>query len=107
MLLVLSSLIITLLISLILLALASSISARTNTAREKLSPYECGFDPKNSARLPFSTRFFLLTVIFLVFDIEVALLLPMPLLNLTPTLLPSFIAILYFLTILLIGLVHE
>nr|YP_009019751.1 NADH dehydrogenase subunit 3 [Sagittarius serpentarius]AHJ91132.1 NADH dehydrogenase subunit 3 [Sagittarius serpentarius]QOD97886.1 NADH dehydrogenase subunit 3 [Sagittarius serpentarius] len=64
-------------LSIILIALNFWLT-QTNPDPEKLSPYECGFDPLGSARLPFSIRFFLVAILFLLFDLEIALLLPLP-----------------------------
>nr|ABX79806.1 NADH dehydrogenase subunit 3 [Mantidactylus femoralis]ABX79807.1 NADH dehydrogenase subunit 3 [Mantidactylus femoralis]ABX79808.1 NADH dehydrogenase subunit 3 [Mantidactylus femoralis]ABX79809.1 NADH dehydrogenase subunit 3 [Mantidactylus femoralis]ABX79810.1 NADH dehydrogenase subunit 3 [Mantidactylus femoralis] len=60
------------------LALISFWLPLMNPDAEKLSPYECGFDPLGSARLPYSMRFFLVAILFLLFDLEIALLLPTP-----------------------------
>merc|ERR1712189_8295 len=72
--------------------------------REKRSPFECGFDPKNSSRIPFSTRFFLLAVIFLVFDIEIALIMPIPIIVVNNILYEVMLGALVFLLILVGGL---
>lgn len=65
-----------LLISFIVIILSTLLSKKKKIDREKFSPFECGFNPINSSRLPFSIRFFLIAIIFLIFDVEIALILP-------------------------------
>nr|YP_001218737.1 NADH dehydrogenase subunit 3 [Parajulis poecilepterus]ABP03889.1 NADH dehydrogenase subunit 3 [Parajulis poecilepterus] len=74
---------------------------------EKLSPYECGFDPLGSARLPFSLRFFLVAILFLLFDLEIALLLPLPWGDQLASPLTTFFWAAMVLVLLTIGLIYE
>nr|APX40778.1 NADH dehydrogenase subunit 3 [Cryptocephalus lividimanus] len=91
----------------IMILLLNLISKKSFSDREKSSPFECGFDPKTSARLPFSMQFFLIAIIFLIFDVEIALLIPL-IKSMTNSSLISFSMIsVFFILILIIGLIHE
>uniref|UniRef100_UPI0030FE74CD NADH dehydrogenase subunit 3 n=1 Tax=Lopholatilus villarii TaxID=458580 RepID=UPI0030FE74CD len=78
-----------------------------NPDYEKLSPYECGFDPLGSARMPFSLRFFLVAILFLLFDLEIALLLPLPWGDQLSSPLLTFLWASAVLIILTLGLIYE
>nr|YP_448744.1 NADH dehydrogenase subunit 3 [Petrobius brevistylis]AAX39856.1 NADH dehydrogenase subunit 3 [Petrobius brevistylis] len=91
----------------IIMLLATILSKKTHNDREKSSPFECGFDPKGSARIPFSLRFFLIAAIFLIFDVEITLLLPMVIIGEKTTMTSWFIISALFVLILLVGLYHE
>nr|URX54181.1 NADH dehydrogenase subunit 3 [Neotermes sp. 5 AB-2022a] len=97
----------TLTLTTMVMVLTSLLSSKNIEDREKSSPFECGFDPKSSARLPFSLRFFLIAVIFLIFDVEIALLLPMTIVMTTSSMESWMVISSLFLLILIIGLYHE
>jgi NADH-quinone oxidoreductase subunit A len=59
-----------------LLIAASFLVARQRPNSEKLSPYECGFDPFDDARVRFDVRYYLVAILFIIFDLEVAFLFP-------------------------------
>nr|WKU83810.1 NADH dehydrogenase subunit 3 [Blera eoa] len=94
-------------LSIIVMLLATILSKKSYSDREKSSPFECGFDPMSSSRLPFSLKFFLITIIFLIFDVEIALILPMILIMNYSNLLIWTLTSILFILILLLGLYHE
>nr|YP_010737960.1 NADH dehydrogenase subunit 3 [Frontopsylla spadix]WEQ92370.1 NADH dehydrogenase subunit 3 [Frontopsylla spadix] len=98
---------ITLFIALITMFFASFLSMKLIYDQEKNSPFECGFDPISSSRLPFSLHFFLIAIIFLIFDIEIALLLPMVILYSSSIKIYWFLTSMIFIMILLFGLYYE
>ena len=76
------------------------------TSSEKASPFECGFDPIVGLRSPFTTRYFLLVIIFLIFDVELSLMFPLISLyrasGLVAAMLPLSVAV-----VMLAGILHE
>ncbi|MEG1055552.1 NADH dehydrogenase subunit A [Janthinobacterium sp. OK676] len=73
---------------------------------QKLSPYECGFEAFGDARMKFDVRFYLVAILFILFDIEVIFLMPWAA-NVHALGLPGFWAVMGFLAVLTIGLVYE
>ena len=74
--------------------------------KAKLSPYECGFDPFEDARLPFDVRFYLVAILFVIFDLETAFLFPWAVV-LRRIGWSGFWAMMIFLAILIVGFVYE
>nr|YP_011036738.1 NADH dehydrogenase subunit 3 [Xestocephalus cognatus]WRK21342.1 NADH dehydrogenase subunit 3 [Xestocephalus cognatus] len=80
---------------------------KSTTNKQKMSPFECGFNPMSFPRVPFSIHFFIISVLFLIFDIEIIIILPMIITIKSSMLLKWLISSTTVITILLTGLYHE
>jgi NADH-quinone oxidoreductase subunit A len=85
---------------------ASLVLARQRPDSEKLSPYECGFAPFEDARVRFDVRYYLVAILFIIFDLEVAFLFPWAV-SLGDIGLFGFWSMIVFLGVLTVGFVYE
>nr|YP_010692567.1 NADH dehydrogenase subunit 3 [Tricentrus fulgidus]WBV77308.1 NADH dehydrogenase subunit 3 [Tricentrus fulgidus] len=63
--------------NLIITTLIMMMSKKSIMEMQKSSPFECGFNPMSNKRMPFSIHFFMIAIIFLIFDVEIVIILPM------------------------------
>ena len=88
------------------LMLSAILIAIRNPDPEKLSAYECGFPPFDDARMKFDVRFYLVSILFIIFDLEVAFLFPWAV-TLGDTGAFGFWSMMVFLGVLTIGFIYE
>ena len=86
--------------------LMSLVVARQRPDPEKLSPYECGFNAFEDARRRFDVRFYLVSILFIIFDLEVAFLFPWAI-SLGEVGIYGFWSMMLFLGVLTIGFIYE
>lgn len=86
--------------------LASFIIGPKRPDPEKLSPYECGFDAFDDARRKFDVRFYLVSLLFIIFDLEVAFLFPWAI-TLGEIGVAGFFSMCIFLGVLTVGFIYE
>ena len=103
------SILIFLFISLVLsigFIIANYLASPSNPDPEKLSAYECGFEPFNDSRMEFDVRFYLVAILFIIFDLEIAFLFPWAI-SLGQIGLYGFWSMMLFLFILTVGFIYE
>lgn len=83
-----------------------SIFASHKPDKEKISPYECGFEPFQDARKEFDVRFYLVSILFIIFDLEVIFLFPWAI-TLSKIGALGFYSMMLFLALLTIGFIYE
>ena len=88
------------------MVVASFVLARQNPDSEKLSPYECGFEPFEDARMRFDARYYLVAILFIIFDLEVAFLFPWAV-SLGDIGVFGFWSMIVFLAVLTVGFMYE
>jgi NADH-quinone oxidoreductase subunit A len=90
----------------VVIVAASLIVGPRRPDSEKLSPYECGFEAFDDARRRFDVRFYLVSLLFIIFDLEVAFLFPWAI-SLEDVGVPGFWSMVVFLGVLTIGFIYE
>ena len=98
-------LIISIIFSIAALSLSFILSPK-KPSDEKLSPYECGFEPFDDARTKFDIRFYLVALLFIIFDLEVVFLFPWAI-SLENIGIFGYLSMMIFLIILTIGFIYE
>ena len=86
--------------------LINFLSSPSNPDPEKLSAYECGFDAFDDSRMEFDVRFYLVAILFIIFDLEIAFLFPWAI-TLGKTGVFGFWSMMIFLGVLTIGFIYE
>ena len=86
--------------------LINFISSPNNPDPEKLSAYECGFDAFDDSRMEFDVRFYLVAILFIIFDLEIAFLFPWAI-SLGKIGIFGFWSMMAFLAVLTIGFIYE
>ncbi len=86
--------------------LINFLAAPSNPDPEKLSAYECGFEAFDDSRMEFDVRFYLVAILFIIFDLEIAYLFPWAI-SLGQIGMFGFWSMIFFLTILTIGFIYE
>ena len=84
----------------------SKLLGTKESTAEKLSPYECGFNPIGTAPRNFNVKFYLVAILFVIFDLEIALLFPWAL-NLKALGVVGYVSVIMFLFIVTVGFVYE
>ena len=92
-------------LSLALIAI-SWLRGANNPDPEKLSSYECGFEPFGESRTKFDVRFYLVAILFIIFDLEIAFLFPWAI-TLGNIGIFGFVSMMIFLTVLTVGFIYE
>ncbi len=89
-----------------MMIMAGSILGPRRPDDEKLSPYECGFEPFEDARMKFDVRYYLVAILFIIFDLEIAFMFPWAVV-LDQIGIFGLLAMLVFLGVLTIGFIYE
>jgi NADH-quinone oxidoreductase subunit A len=90
----------------LVLILAAAVVAVRNPDPEKVSAYECGFNAFDDARMKFDVRFYLVSILFIIFDLEVAFLFPWAV-AFGEMSMAAFWSMMVFLTVLTVGFAYE